>query len=204
MVYGYLRVSTNNQDLANQESAILAYANDRGLGRVEFISETISTTKRNREIYRLVERLRDTDHLVIYELSRLARSMSELESIRVRIADKGATIHAISQNLVIEPNSDDITSKALIFALELSAQLERQMISDRTKNALRVRRDKGLPLGRPAGKSRLDAHRSAIIEYRSKGVNVTAISKIIGCNRQTLTNWLNLHKNEPGIRDGWK
>ena len=196
MIYGYLRVSTGKQELDNQRNAILGYANDHRLGNVEFIGETISTGKRNREIYQLINRLEQGDQLIIYELSRLARSMSELESIRVKVAERGTTIHAISQNLRIEPGGDDITTKALIFALELSAQIERQMISDRTKSALQARKAKGLALGRPAGKSKLDEHRDTIIDYRSKGVNNSAIAKILGCNRQTLTNWLNLHKEE--------
>ncbi|HEY4964477.1 MAG TPA: recombinase family protein, partial [Candidatus Saccharimonadales bacterium] len=118
------------------------------------------------------------------------RSMSELRSILVKISEKGATIHATSQNLIIAPNSDDINTQTLIFALGLSAQIERQMISDRTKNALQARKAKGLPMGRPAGQSKLDAHSEAIQGYLSKGLNLTAISKLIDCNRQTLANWL--------------
>jgi putative DNA-invertase from lambdoid prophage Rac len=73
---------------------------------------------------------------------------------------------------------------------KLSAQLERQMISDRTKNALQARKAKGLPMGRPAGVSKLDGLREVIMSYQDKGLNLTAISKLIDCNRQTLANWL--------------
>lgn len=123
--------------------------------------------------------------------------MSELESIRVKIAEKGATIHAISQNLTITLDGSDITTQALIFAFSISAQLERQMISDRTKNALQARKAKGLPMGRPAGASKLDAHRDTIKGYQSKGLNLTAISKLIDCNRHSLANWL---EAQNGIR----
>jgi putative DNA-invertase from lambdoid prophage Rac len=191
MNYGYMRVSTDKQDTENQRGAILEYANAHKLGHInEFISETISSRKSDRVIYRLIDKLAPGDNLVIFELSRLARSMTELESIRVKIAEKSATIHAISQNLIISPNSDDITTQALIFAFSISAQLERQMISDRTKSALQARKGKGLPLGRPAGKSKLDEQREAIQGYLDKGLNLTAISKLIDCNRQTLANWL--------------
>ena len=190
MNYGYMRVSTDKQDAENQKGAILEYANKHDLGQIEFISETVSTRKSDRAIFQLINRLAPDDNIVIFELSRLGRSMAELESIRVKIAEKGATIHAISQNLTIKPDGSDITTQALIFAFSIAAQLERQMISDRTKNALQVRKAKGLPMGRPAGQSKLDAHSEAIQGYLSKGLNLTAISKLIDCNRQTLANWL--------------
>jgi len=190
MIYGYLRVSTDKQDLQHQKAAVLNYANDNGLGQVIFIEETISSRKKDRAIFDLVENLNAGDSLIIFELSRLARSMAELESIRVKVADKGATIHAISQNLIIDPKGTDIATKALIFALELSAQIERQMISDRTKSALKAKKEAGFKLGRPAGQSKLDSHSDEIKGYLSKGLNLTAISQLIGCNRQTLANWL--------------
>jgi putative DNA-invertase from lambdoid prophage Rac len=193
MIYGYMRVSADKRDSENQREAILNYVNAQPalakLGQIEFISETIGS-KKDRAIYQLIDKLKKNDHLVIFDLSRLGRSMSELESIRVKLADKGTTIHAISQKLTITPDSNDITTKALVFALELSAQIERQMISDRTKIALQARKAKGLPMGRPAGLSKLDAHGEVIQGYLSKGLNLTAISKLIDCNRQTLANWL--------------
>jgi putative DNA-invertase from lambdoid prophage Rac len=188
--YGYMRVSTDKQDAENQRGAILEYANKHGLVKVEFISEIISTRKSDRQIFKLIEALKPGDQLIIFELSRLGRSMSELESTRVKIAEQGATIHAISQKLVINPGGDDITTKALIFALEIAAQVERQMISDRTRNALRARKAQGLPMGRPAGKSKLDDRAEEIKRYRDLKLNLTAIAKLVDCNRQTLANWL--------------
>jgi len=190
MIYGYLRVSTDKQDSQHQRAAILDYANNKNLGKVSFIEETISSRKKDRAIFSLVERLNADDSLIIFELSRLARSMAELESIRVKVADKGAIIHAISQNLIIDPKGSDIATKALIFALELSAQIERQMISDRTISALKAKKEAGFKLGRPAGKSKLDSRSDEINSYLSKGLNLTAISQLVDCNRQTLANWL--------------
>ena len=194
MNYGYMRVSTDKQDAENQRGAILEYANKHGLAGIEFISEVISSRKADREIFQLIARLAAGDNLIIFELSRLGRSMGELESIRVKIAEQGATVHAISQGLTITPDGNDIPTKALIFALEISAQIERQMISDRTKNALQARKAKGLPMGRPAGVSKLDALSETIKGYQAKGLNLTAISKLIDCNRQTLANWLESNK----------
>lgn len=191
MNYGYMRVSTDKQDYEHQRMAIFEYANKENIGRVEFVSEIISSRKSDRKIFSLIESLVKGDVLIIVELSRLGRSLRELESIRVKIAEKGATIHAINQKLVITPEGDDIMTKTLIFMFELSAQIERQMISDRTKSALQVRRSKGLPMGRPKGISKLDQHAESIAKYRDIGLNYTAIAKLCGCNRQTIVNWLN-------------
>ncbi len=190
MIYGYLRVSTDKQDLQHQKAAVLSYANDKGMGKVTFIEETISSRRKDRAIFSLIGKLNQGDTLIIFELSRLARSMAELESIRVKVSDAGATIHAISQKLVISPGDNDISTKALIFALELSAQIERQMISDRTRSALQAKKAAGAVLGRPPGQSKLDSYKDDISGYLDKGLNLTAISKLIGCNRQTLANWL--------------
>ena len=193
MIYGYLRVSTNRQDLNNQKNAVLKYANGLDLGQVEFIEETISSRKADRQIYPLIERLKIGDSLIIYELSRLARSMCELGFIRMKIAEKKATLHAISHKLIITPNSSDISTTALVFALEISAQIERQMISERTKNALQAKKAEGMILGRPKGISKLDDHQDEIKRYLAIDLNLTAIAKLVGCNRQTLTNWLKLN-----------
>jgi putative DNA-invertase from lambdoid prophage Rac len=192
MNYGYIRVSTDKQDFDNQRAAILNYVNaqDALTGKIEFISETISSRKSERAIYQLIDKLSTGDSLIIFELSRLARSMSELEAIRVKIAEKGATIYAISQNLIIKPDGSDIITQTLIFAFSISAQIERQMISDRTKSALAARKSQGLVLGRPAGQSKLDGHKQDIERYRQLGLNLTAIAKLLDCNRQTLANWL--------------
>ncbi len=190
MNYGYMRVSTDKQDVDNQRGVILEYANKHGIKKIEFISEVISSRKSDRAIFQLIDRLLPDDNIIIFELSRLGRSMVELERIRVKIAEKGATIHALSQNLIIKPDGLDITTQALIFAFSIAATLERNMISDRTKIALQARKAKGLPMGRPAGLSKLDAHSEAIHSYQAKGLNFTAIAKLIDCNRQTLANWL--------------
>lgn len=192
--YGYMRVSTDKQDADNQKAAILDYGNKHDLKKIVFLSETISSRKANREIYSLIDKLKAGDNLIIFELSRLGRSMSELGKIRAYVSDKGATIHAIAQNLIINPDGSDIQTQALIFALEISSQIERQMISDRTRNALQARKAKGLPMGRPSGKSKLDAQTSEIQGYLRKGLNLTSISKLIDCNRQTLANWLKVNQ----------
>jgi len=195
MNYAYLRVSSSKQDLEHQRTAILNYANRCSLTKVEFIEETISSRKNDRAIYDLIDDFQAGDNLIIFELSRLARSMKELESIRVKLSEKGVDIHAISQNLVISSDKNDIATRALIFALELSAEIERNMISERTKNALAVKKASGAKLGRPR-KSQLDGKRDEILKYKELGLNITAISKLLGVHRNTLDNWLKLHGSE--------
>ncbi len=191
---GYLRVSTDKQDNNNQKQAVLEYANSNGLANVQFMSEVISSGKKDRDIFKIIDGLEPGDNIIIYELSRLARSMNELQSILVKAREHKATIHAISQHLIIKHDGGDIQTQALIFALSISAQIERDMISNRTKNALAVRKAKGLPMGRPAGKSRLDERAEEIDRYLGKGLNNTAIAKLIDCSRQTLTNWIKQRK----------
>jgi len=193
--YSYLRVSTDKQDLDNQRVSVLEYANKNGLHDVQFVEETVSSKLKDRKIFELVETLKDGDTLIVFELSRLARSMKELESIRVKVADRGADIHAISQNLIIKSDGNDIATKSLVFALELSAQIERDMISERTRNALAIRKSKGLPMGRPKGDSKVEKYREDIEKYFKLGINVTAIAKLIGCSRSTLNNWLKENKS---------
>lgn len=194
MIYGYSRVSTDKQDADSQKAAILDFANSRNLGQVNLVTETISSRSKQRAIFELIEGLQAGDVLIVTELSRLARSMAELDSLRVKIADKGAAIRVISQNLDINPDGSDIATQAIVFALSLAAQIERDMISNRTKTALKAKRDSGAKLGRPAGKSRLDERRAEIEGYLAKGLNNTAIAKLVDCNRQTLTNWLRLNR----------
>jgi len=195
MNYAYLRVSTSQQDLEHQRTAALDYANKNSLPKIEFIEEKISSRKNDRAIYDLIDRCQAGDNLIVFELSRLARSMKELESIRVKLSDTGVDIHAISQNLVISSDKNDIATRALVFALELSAEIERNMISERTKNALAVKKSQGAKLGRPR-KSQLDSRREDIMKYKKLGLNITAISKLLGVHRNTLDNWLKLHGSE--------
>lgn len=188
--YAYLRVSTDKQTIENQRSTILEYANKHELGKVIFREETISSRKKDRLIHQVIEELESGDTLLVCEISRIGRSMRDINRLISDIRDRNVTLIAVSQNLIIKPNEDDITSHAMLFALSIAAQVERDMISERTRNALQARKATGAKLGRPAGKSRLDAHSDEIKGYLDKGLNLTAISKLIGCNRQTLANWM--------------
>jgi len=186
MTYGYARVSTDRQDADRQELDIRRYAEAQGLGSVKLVRETISSRKAEREIYGLVGKLRDGDVLIVTELSRLARSMIELNGIIADVLRKGASLRVVDGQAVDE----SIGSQTLVFALGIAAQVERDMISERTKSALRARKAQGVKLGRPAGKSKLDEKAEEIRKYLALGVDKANIARIVGCQRATLYAWI--------------
>jgi putative DNA-invertase from lambdoid prophage Rac len=186
MTYGYARVSTDRQDADRQELDIRRYAEAQGLGSVKLVRETISSRKAEREIYGLVGKLREGDVLIVTELSRLARSMIELNGIIADVLRKGASLRVVDGQAVDE----SIGSQSLVFALGIAAQVERDMISERTKSALRARKAQGVKLGRPAGKSKLDEKAEEIRKYLALGVDKANVARIVGCQRATLYAWI--------------
>lgn len=186
MTYGYARISTDRQDADRQELDLRRYAETQGLGAVKLVRETISSRKAEREIYGLVGKLRGGDVLIVTELSRLARSMIELNGIIADVLRKGASLRVVDGQAVDE----SIGSQSLVFALGIAAQVERDMISERTKSALRARKAQGVKLGRPAGKSKLDGKAEDIRKYLALGVDKANIARIVGCQRATLYAWI--------------
>ena len=190
-VYGYLRVSTDKQDLENQKFEILKYANAKKLGNVEFVEETASGRKswKNRKLGKLIEELRKGDVLIVAELSRLGRSMLEIMELLSILLRKGVELHVVKNNQVLK---DDLHSKVFAMAFSIAAEIERELISQRTKEALARRKAEGKPLGRPKGSfsSKLDQHREQIEEFLSKGVSVSSIAKILGVPYSTLWSYL--------------
>jgi DNA invertase Pin-like site-specific DNA recombinase len=186
MTYGYARVSTDRQDADRQELDIRRYAEAQGLGAVKLVRETVSSRKAEREVYKLVDKLRGGDVLIVTELSRLARSMIELNGIIADVLRKGASLRVVDGQAVDE----SIGSQSLVFALGIAAQVERDMISERTKSALRARKAQGVKLGRPAGKSKLDEKADEIRKYLALGVDKANIARIVGCQRATLYAWI--------------
>ena len=149
---GYVRVSTEAQDVRNQRHKILEYANSRGYRVDEFIEIEISSRKdsKARGIDGLLERLKAGDVFIVSELSRIGRSVVEVITIIDGIIRKQVRFIAIKQNFDIQGNHD-IQSKVLLTIFALLAELERDLVSERTRRALAAKKAQGVRLGRPKG-----------------------------------------------------
>jgi DNA invertase Pin-like site-specific DNA recombinase len=159
----YLRVSTLDQDLEKNKANILRFANHHDLGRVHFVEEVASgrTPWRERRIAEVLEGLRADDALIVAELSRLGRSMLECMEILALATRRAVRVYSVKGNWQLDQS---IQSKILALAFSMAAEIERDLISQRTKEALRAKKAQGRKLGRPRGpgKSKLDAFRPEI------------------------------------------
>lgn len=193
---GYIRVSTDKQEVDNQRAAINAAAASEGM-KVKFTEEQISSRKEDRQIYKVIESLKAGDTLIVYELSRLARSIGEIFSILEIIKKKKAAVWVLKPE-IRTGGKNDLQSAMLVFAFSVAAQVERDLISERTKNALRARKAAGVKLGRPKGKGRkvVEAAEAAgikleqIQEWYKLGMNITNISRALKLDRRTVGAWL--------------
>jgi len=189
--YAYIRVSTDKQDVENQRYEILKYANEKKLGNVEILEETVSGRKswKDRKLGELIEKLQKGDILIVPELSRLGRSMLEIMELLSILLRKGVELHVVKNNQVLK---DDLQSKVFAMAFSIAAEIERELISQRTKEALRRRKAEGKPLGRPKGSrsSSLDNYHDQIKELIEKGVSVSSIAKIIGKSYPTVYSYV--------------
>jgi DNA invertase Pin-like site-specific DNA recombinase len=191
MIAGYIRVSTDKQDTSNQRFEILDYANAHKLGQVELLSESVSgrVSWQERELVTLINKLKKGDTLIVSELSRLGRSILEIFELISILLRNGVEVHVVKGNNILK---DDIQSKVFTFAFSLGAEIERELISQRTKEALRRKVAEGVKLGRPIGSrsSQLDEHTAQILELREKGVSIASIAKIYGVSQTTVGHFL--------------
>jgi DNA invertase Pin-like site-specific DNA recombinase len=190
-VLAYVRVSSDKQETENQKYEILKYANGKKLGNVDFIEETVSGRKswKERQLGKLVEEIEKGDILIVTELFRLGRSMLEIMEILSILLQKGIEIHVVKSNQILK---DDFRSKVFAMAFSIAAEIERELISQRTREALARKRAEGKPLGRPKGSysSKLNKHRDQIEEFFSKDVSIASIAKIIGVPYTTMYSYL--------------
>ena len=179
---GYIRVSTDQQDLQNQQHSILNYANKNALSKVEFIEVKMSSRKKDedRKIDELFETLQAGDHLIVSELSRIGRSVVNVVTIVNQLIALDVNLHILKEQLFIKPNEQNPFTDFQINIFSAFAQLERDLISKRTKEALQARKAKGIKLGKPVGTiqgSIYDKDKEKIKELHSLGVTLTNISK---------------------------
>jgi DNA invertase Pin-like site-specific DNA recombinase len=200
-VVGYLRVSTISQDLEKNKADILTYANDHRLGNVEFVEDVVSgkVSWKVRKIKEVIDSLSKDDWLIVAELSRLGRSMLEIMEIIGEAKRKEINIHAIKNNWTL---NGTIESKILLMVFSMASEIERDLISARTTEALRVRKAMGVKLGRPkgAGKSKLDQHKEEIVALLRDGVPKTKVAKKYGTSVVNLYNWLAKNALDAAVR----
>lgn len=191
-VYGYLRVSTIDQNNDKFETDILKFANDKKLGNVEFVSEKVTGKKswKKRELFQLVTKMNPGDVLIVPELSRLGRSLIDVLECMNVLTEKDCICYSVKE--ASQLNGLDMQSKMMRTMLGLFAEIERDLISSRTKEGLQAAKAKGVKLGRPAGSSssKLDQHHDAIVEMVKNGVQRSAISHKFGVTPVGLWYWL--------------
>ena len=195
-IFSYLRVSTFEQDTEKNKGDILRFANDKKLGNVEFIEETITGTSnyKDRLLGQLISDLKSGDVLIVPELSRLARSISQILEIIDLSKQKNFTLYSLKESFCSDDKS--ITSVITSTIFGLVAQIERDLISQRTKEALRAKKESGMTLGRPKGrgKSKLDDYKTEIESMLIVGVPKTKIAKKYNTSTQNLYNFLEMNK----------
>lgn len=179
----YLRASTDKQDLNNQKLEILEFGRKKNIKVDEFVQVTVSSrkTSKQRRIDDLIERLDGSDALVVTELSRLGRSTAEVISLVNGLVDRDIRVIVIKQNLDISRH--DMNSKIIVTLFSLFGELERDLVSMRTKEALAAKRKQGVKLGKPKGtiqKSKFDKDVERIKELLALGLSVRKIAKVLG------------------------
>ncbi len=197
MIYGYIRVSSDKQTVENQRFEINNFCRRENITIDGWIEETISGTKAysKRQLGSLLKRIKKDDLIICAELSRLGRNLFMIMEILNICMTKEAKVWTIKDNYRL---GDDIQSKVLAFAFGLSAEIERNLISQRTKEALARKRAEGVVLGRPKGrrsapdKYKLSGKETLIRELMKEGISQRKIAKICKVDRNTLGRYLKM------------
>ena len=190
MVYGYLRVSTDMQDAENQKIGVAKEAERRGLAIDEYIVDdgvSGGIEPEKRKLGKLLNKLKPGDVLISGELSRLGRTLFMIMRILEHCMNTGISVYTHKDGYEL---GDNIQSKVLAFAFGLAAEIERKMISERTKEALARKRAEGVILGRPVGskssKVKLSGKEDFIRELLTHGTSKTQIARILKVDRMTV------------------
>lgn len=198
MIYGYIRVSTDKQSVENQRYQIVNFCRAQSIAIDGWIEETISgrTEYSKRELGKLLRRAKRNDIIICAELSRLGRSLFMIMEILGICMSKGCRVWTVKDNYRL---GDDIQSKALAFAFALSAEIERDLISQRTKEALARRRAEGITLGRPKGsrtapeKHKLHPKAELIRTMLASNTPRRRIAEACNVNQRTLNRYIQEH-----------
>ena len=201
MIYGYIRVSSDKQTVENQRFEINKFCSSQQLLIDDWIEETISGTKNfsTRQLGKLLRKVKKNDIIICSELSRLGRNLFMIMEILNICMTKECRVWTIKDNYRL---GDDIQSKVLAFAFGLSAEIERNLISQRTKEALARKKAEGVRLGRPRGRSyckssyKLHNREQQIAKMRTDGMSFQKIADILHVNRDTVRNYYYTFINE--------
>lgn len=197
MVYSYIRVSSDKQTIENKRFEIEKFYNQQNIKIDKWIDETISGTQKleRRELGKLLKKMKKDDILICSELSGLGRNLLMIMGILNECMNKDIKVWTIKDNYRL---GSDINSKVLAFAFGLSAETERNLISQRTKEALERKRAEGVILGRPKGsksaKTKFTGQEKKIQELLDKKVSYSAIGRILGVHRLTVSSFVKKHK----------
>lgn len=193
MIYGYIRVSTDRQTVENQRFEIKNFCKKEGIKVGQWIEETISGTTKvdKRKLGELLQKMEKNDVLICSELSRLGRNLLMVMSILNECMMRSIEVWTIKDGYRL---GDDLSSKVLAFAFSLSAELERQLISQRTKEALARRKAEGVHIGRPKGaiskEVKLSKRKEEVVDLLKEGNTRVAISEQLGVSRGTLLRFI--------------
>lgn len=193
MIYGYIRVSSQKQTVQHQEYEIKEYATKNNMKIDELIEETISSRKalKHRKLGQLLDNLQENDIIITCEISRIGRSLLEVMGILEKCLAKNCQIITIKENYHL---GSDIQSQVLAFAFGLSAQIERQLISECTSSALANLKASGKRLGRPFGaeskKLKLSKNTKRIKDLLDKKVPKAQIARIMDVQKITLRRFI--------------
>jgi putative DNA-invertase from lambdoid prophage Rac len=196
-VIAYARVSTDKQDAANQEFELRRYMDTNDITCDEFISEVVSgkVDVKDRKMGEIISRLEGGDTLIVSELSRISRKLMVIMSTLQHCLSNQIKIIAVKENWVL---GDDLSSQVLAFAFGIAADIERRLISARTKEALARKKSEGVKLGRPAGTYhahhyKLHGKDEEIRPLLASGVSIAATARLFGVNRETMRRYISDH-----------
>ena len=193
MIYGYIRVSSDKQTVENQRFEISNFCEKKSLIINLWVEETIlgMTKVENRKLGKLLKKMKKGDVLICSELSRLGRNLLMIMGVLNECMNRDIQVWTIKDNYRL---GSDINSKVLAFAFGLSAEIERNLISQRTKEALARKKAEGVVLGRPKGsksaKTKLTGQEKQIKELLEKKVSYSAIGRILGVHRLTVSSFV--------------
>jgi len=200
MIYGYIRVSTDKQTVENQRFEVARFCEQNGIAVNKWIEETISGTKsiNERKLGELLENMQKNDIMICSEISRLGRNLLMIMAALNACMEKEVQVWTIKDNYRL---GKDINSKVLAFAFGLTAEIERMLISQRTKEALARIKSEGGNLGRPRGAKakelKLASQEMQIKKMLEKKTSKTKIAEEIGVHRSTLRRYLTRADHSP-------